>query len=78
MTPKPCARCGKCFTPLRANALYCCGACKVAAHRARTPKRQAERTCAHCHAPLSAQGKRRYCSDACRQAAYRARQDGDR
>ena len=33
--PRPCGRCGESFTPKRKDAVYCGGACRVAAHRAR-------------------------------------------
>lgn len=34
-----CAGCGSTFTPTRADARYCSGACRVAAHRARRDPR---------------------------------------
>jgi hypothetical protein len=33
--PRVCARCGESFTPKRADALFCGGGCRVAAHRER-------------------------------------------
>ena len=31
--PRPCARCGRSFTPKRVDAHFCGGRCRVAAHR---------------------------------------------
>lgn len=71
---KTCQHCGEMFKTNWAAAKYGSGACRMAAHRARTKLEPEKCYCRWCGIPFYPErGNAMYHSDACKMKAYRAR-----